>query len=293
MNGPVVVGVDDISTSHGLDLLDAGAREAQLRNVPLRLVHAYFWTPSPAVATTASASTDQAMHEGTVALLNEAATKIRAGHTGLQIETVPAAGRAPQVLAEASQDASLLLVGGRGRGGFAGQLLGSVSLRVLSQARCPVMVVRGDARAATGRVMLGVDVEIPSSGPNMLEFAFTEAALRHADVYAVHGYERQEYLYLTGPRYTHEQWRHIDTDRIQKLEAVLTPWADKQPGVRLSHDVFPGSPAKILVDSTRLADLLVIGSQAHAEGYGGMRVGALAHTILHHAHCPVVIVPEH
>lgn len=53
-------------------------------------------------------------------------------------------GNAANVLLEVSKDATMLIVGSRGRGGFAGLLLGSVSARCAEHAQCPVLVVHGD-----------------------------------------------------------------------------------------------------------------------------------------------------
>lgn len=50
-------------------------------------------------------------------------------------------GHPAQVLVKASQDAQLLVVGSRGRGGFTGMLLGSVSQHAVTQARCPIVVM--------------------------------------------------------------------------------------------------------------------------------------------------------
>ena len=60
----------------------------------------------------------------------------------MEVEVVVRRGPAPQVLNEEAADSSLLVVGSRGRGGFAGMLLGSVAHKVIETATRPVMVVR-------------------------------------------------------------------------------------------------------------------------------------------------------
>ncbi len=66
------------------------------------------------------------------------------GHTlgkDAQVEQRSVRGHPAKMLVEASKDAQLVVVGSRGRGGFTGMLLGSVSQHVVTHARCPVTVL--------------------------------------------------------------------------------------------------------------------------------------------------------
>jgi len=64
-------------------------------------------------------------------------------HPGVPLEARAVEGAAARVLLDEAKDADLLVVGSRGHGGFAGLLLGSVSLHCVTHAPCPVVVVRG------------------------------------------------------------------------------------------------------------------------------------------------------
>jgi nucleotide-binding universal stress UspA family protein len=60
---------------------------------------------------------------------------------GVEVDARVVEGNPVNVLIDASQDADLLVVGSRGRGGLAGVLLGSVSQRCVERAHCPVVVI--------------------------------------------------------------------------------------------------------------------------------------------------------
>ena len=290
MSQPVIVGFDD--TEHSTRAVACAVREAKDRNATLRLVHAYQWIPPATFGLSPGIAAEEAVADASQAIVDKAAEQLRAENPGLTVETVSASGDAAGALTDEARDASLLVVGGRGRGGFVGQLLGSVALRVLARASCPVMVARGTESAATGRIMVGIDVDHPGGSADVLEFAFAQAALRDADVFAVHVWDDPTPLYISGGQFMNDIIEAVRANRVRLLDAALEPWEAKYPNVRVARQAFPGTPGRMLVDSTRLVDTLVIGGLTRAEGHEGMRVGALAHTVLHYAHCPVIIVPE-
>ncbi|MEY9931840.1 nucleotide-binding universal stress UspA family protein [Catenulispora sp. GP43] len=290
MSQPVIVGFDD--TEHSTYAVSCAVREAVARDATLRLVHAYQWIPPGTFGLPPGIAAEAAVAAASQAMLDKAAVRLRAENPGLTVHTVSAGGDPAGALAGQGRDASLVVVGGRGRGGFVGQLLGSVALRVLDLATCPVMVARGAGSPATGRIMAGIDVDRPGAGAGILEFAFAEAALRNAEVFALHVWDDPSPLYVADSGFADEIIDAVRVNRVNLLAAALEPWQEKYPNVRVSCQAFPGTPSRMLVDSTRLVDALVIGGLARTGEQPGMRVGALAHTVLHHAHCPVIIVPE-
>ncbi|HEY1094986.1 MAG TPA: universal stress protein [Glycomyces sp.] len=76
--------------------------------------------------------------------LDETVDRELGGRKDLEVERVAELGYPPKVLVERSKSADLMVVGSRGRGGFAGTLLGSVSLHCVTHAGCPVVVVRAN-----------------------------------------------------------------------------------------------------------------------------------------------------
>lgn len=290
MIAPVVVGIDDMDQSpHALEL--AGI-EAELRDAPLWVAHAYHRVP-PVVTAAAdgSAPTEHAPLESTAEPLATALKQLHADHPRLQVGSYAMSGPAAVGLAALAEEAELLVLGHRGRGGFAGMLLGSVALRTVAHARCPVVVARG-ARRAMKRVVVGIDIDDATAGRAPLAFAFEEAVLRGAELVVLHTWEDPGAFYPdpTGD-YTRDHLATLDDDHRQRLHAALKPWREANPDVAIDVRVEGGSAARHLVEASSHADLLIVGGRLRRDG-DGMRLGAPAYSLLHHARSPVVIVPE-
>lgn len=139
---PIVVGVDRSAASDRA--VDEAASMAADQGVTLRLVTV---AVQPAAATWTSYETVakdlfQEQHRMADRMVSEMQERVAAAHPGLAVESKVVEGDPGVALAAEGRGASLVVVGSRGRGGFAGMLLGSTSHRVVHAATCPVMVVR-------------------------------------------------------------------------------------------------------------------------------------------------------
>jgi len=134
----VVVGVD--GSPEAAIALEIAIEEARLRHARLHVTYAYPALGSPLTGTTGHDYYEQTEHEAHE-VLQRAATAAPA--TGdLEVEWLGVPGNPAQVLINASETANLLVVGSRGRGGFLGLMMGSVSTQCVHHAHCPVLVVR-------------------------------------------------------------------------------------------------------------------------------------------------------
>lgn len=145
----IVVGIDGSPPADAA--LAFAVQEARLRQLPLRIVCA--WEIAAIEYTGAAfAPTDlraEAEHHAEEVLAR--AVEAIGREPGIEIETVAAPGHPPAVLVERSEGATLLVVGTRGRGGFARVVLGSVSQAVAHQGLCPLAIVHSASNKAPSR----------------------------------------------------------------------------------------------------------------------------------------------
>jgi nucleotide-binding universal stress UspA family protein len=195
-------------------------------------------------------------------------------------------GSAAAELIAASRDADLLVVGSRGRGRFTNALLGSVSRACLMHAPGPVVVVRPNStRQMDGRVVVGVDGSEASRAA--IRVAATEARLRRAELQAVHAvhWDRIGTEFITPTDDQLVEWgTHLVHQQLADLHQHLT-----EAGVEVQPVIVPGHPGDVLVDYSRTADLLVLGSRGH-NPLTSLLLGSTSDYCAHHATCPVMVV---
>lgn len=135
---PIVVGVDGSAPS--LAALEWAARQAEFTGSWLEAVIVWQWPRSFGYAMALPSDYDPAAEAGKV--LDSALSDVQKAHPEVEIRSSVIEGFPAQVLAEASKDAEMMVVGSRGHGEFAGLLLGSVSEHCTTHAHCPVLVYR-------------------------------------------------------------------------------------------------------------------------------------------------------
>ncbi|AEW98071.1 MULTISPECIES: universal stress protein [Streptomycetaceae] len=282
----VVVGVDGSADSERA--ADWAASEARRRGCRLRVLHATGTGPEPPRPAPRNNGYRHTVRAAR-ALLDDARHRVAAGHPGLCVETTLTTDDPEGPLLAAAEGAELLVLGTRGRGGFSTLLLGSVGLRVASHVTCPLVVVRGRAvREPARRVVAGVqDVRDAEA----VLFAAETAARWRAGLLALHAWEPVSEVGHLVPRV--DTVRELRHEHVRSLLQSLTAAevTARVPGLRVEREVVDGGAAAALVDASARADLLVVAAH-RPRTPTGLRLGPVAHAVLHHARCPVAVVPD-
>jgi nucleotide-binding universal stress UspA family protein len=293
----VVVGVDGTPGSRAALVyawLTAAAQDATLEVVGAYSVDTYWLDPYVFDVTVGDAirrSTEQAVSR----LVEEVRSDPAVSEAPeVPVRTVVESGAAARVLLDRSEDADLLVVGSRGRGGVRSAMLGSVALHCVIHARCPVVVVHPTTTVAVepARVVVGVDGSERSRAA--LVQAVTEAARRGGQVEAVAAYEPADsWTEMSSALLPSADEIRSAVERRARafVEDVLAgPSGDgdgDRPAVHVR--IVEGQPHDVLASRARGAALLVVGSTGRGE-LRSLLLGSVALHCAMHAPCPVMVV---
>lgn len=279
----IVVGTDGTPTSNAA--VDWAAAEARRRGLALRIVHAFDWDWRESRFEVGTDFVDTARQQAD-AVIAAAVARVRQIAPEIIIQTFALIGHAVPRLLESARTAQLLVLGSRGRGGFSGMLLGSTSQRLAIHAPCPVVVIGDQDDVDAGPIAAGVD-DSPSADL-VLEAAFSAAAAQGCPITVVRAYPPVIPGWLTTDLPPTVDTPQQHAAELTHVEEQLAPWRAKFPDVpvevALSHD----SPPAALVEASRSARLIIVGSHGHGLLSGSL-VGSTSLQLLHHAACPVQI----
>ncbi|MEU3885129.1 universal stress protein [Streptomyces sp. NPDC029041] len=287
---PLVVGVD--GSDGCLAALDWAVDEAARHGLSLRLVYASLWERYEGITPSLSTGrpSEQVMADHIVA---SAAERARRRNPDVKVSTDVLPAEAADALLRESNNASALVTGSRGRGELKGLLLGSVGLAVAARAHCPVIVVRGDKVGLAGtheRILLGAGDPAASGEP--ARFAFREAEVRGCTLDVVRAWRRPAHETADVAALAEKPAPYHAEQARAQLDELLRDAVPDRPAVRVRRTTVEGPARKVLVDRSAAADLVIVGARRRQDHFG-LQLGRVAHTLLHHAQCPVAVVPQH
>ena len=285
----IVVGIDDSPAARAA--VQWAARDAELRKIPLTLVHAvspevstWLKTPLPAGVMRWQQDHGRRLIDGALTVVEEATQ--HGGPAGVHTE-IFASGAVP-TLTDLSKEAEMVVAGSQGSGRWPGRLLGSVSSGLLRHAHCPVAIIHDEDASIDHPdqkpVLLGVDGSPASESATAI--AFDEASRRHVGLIALHAWSDLDV----------SEWPGIDWPATQSMaEEVLAErlagWQEDYPDVQVTRSVVQAQPARQLVQRSEEAQLVVVGSRGRG-GFAGMLVGSVSETVAQMARVPVIVARE-
>ncbi|WP_300345572.1 universal stress protein [Nesterenkonia sp.] len=326
--GGVVVGVD--GSEQSLRAAHWAAAEAHRRKLGLTVVTAY---SIPAFAASSmdggyAMMDDSSLRAGAEKVIEEARQFLR-DYPG-EVEYLIESGDPAAVLLEHSETAQVLVVGSRGRGGFLGRLLGSVSSALPAHAKCPTVLVplkfsskeENAVTTATGAIPIVSAQPEAQPGAEAPQSLIEEGAhpIRTHDkrpvVAGVDGSDYGRVAALVAAREASERGTHLrlvcalpplgatlvwipthieDTQAVEELREKLEAgkaWLNSHfPDLQIEAEVIDGAAVDVLVDETRRAQLTVLGTRGRG-GFAGMLLGSTSQGVLQHAEGPLMVVPE-
>ncbi|WP_018568535.1 universal stress protein [Streptomyces sp. PsTaAH-124] len=289
MTRPITAGVDGSEESRAA--LAWAGREAERRGLPLRVVHAWHFEVHDAFDLGDRDAQRQRVRE----MADETVRDLAARHPGLAVTTDLVEDEAAPALTAAAADAEALVLGSRGQGALVGFLVGSVGQQVIAGARRPVVLVRaGDepAAEAAGREVVVGQHGTAEDSAETLRFAFETAAARGATVRAVRAWTLPPvFAYSPGSLKLLDEAGGLEPYERKALTEALRPWRERFPDVPVVEHVEMGSAGQVLLATAGHAQLVVVGRRARRTAVGA-RIGSVAHGVLHHAGCPVAVVPH-
>ncbi|MFE2943089.1 universal stress protein [Streptomyces sp. NPDC059255] len=282
----VTVGLD--GTPESLSAALWAAQEASARGATLRLLHAW----AMIVPERGDHPRENDRNYWPKRIVAEACGMIEERFPDLPVYEDLAAEEPVDALLGAAAESQSLVLGSRDVTGLAGYFLGAVGMHVLARSETVTVLVRAREDPASmeenGDVVLGLSLR--GTPDALLTYGFGTAARRAAVLRVVHGRSLPPPAYNRGgvdPYISHEMTVQAQRD----LSRTLRPWRDRFPDVRVVESVRMESPARAVVRDIAGTGLLVVGRRKKRPALSP-RIGHVLSAAVHHAPCPVAVVPH-
>jgi nucleotide-binding universal stress UspA family protein len=286
----IVVGVDGSEGS--FEALIWATHHAQRTGLPLKVVTV---TEMPAVYTAAGvpalppgSTFDDLVQQGVDVNLR-AVDDAKAFDLGIEVSGTSVVGTPVVNLVEATSPGDVLVVSATSQKGRMTDVLGSVATGVVHRAHGPIVVVHGPVAhdAPVRRIIVGIDGWDESKVA--LDWACDLATQVGAAIELVHGWE---YPYRTKDTTADSPKTEMLRDATALADGVVAELSVERRRTVTSTHIVEGAASDALIDASKGADLLVVGSR----GRGGVRsllLGSVSRKVVQHAECTVVVIPSH
>jgi nucleotide-binding universal stress UspA family protein len=277
----IVVGSD--GSEQAGDALRWAATEAGLRSCGLRVIRAwrepFFGTGSTQHVITALAEREREAKTE----LDASVDKVLVDHPALTVHTQIIEEGPARAIVEASDGAEMVVVGARGRGGFAKLLLGSVSQRVAQRAASTAVIVR-DLPPPGSDIVVGVD-GAPGSRAALV-WAHETARLHGVRLRPVLVWHFLLQQGVDGPQPFRPDYS--EADARQALDAIVSGTLGDGSGVEIAPTLVCDLPTNALVEQAANAGLMVVAARRHSRFRGDL--GGVARQVVHYAPTSVAVV---
>lgn len=281
--------------------LEWAIETARRESRPLSVLHCYDLAHVPVVGAALPDAQGELMSRVADEVLDEVIARAAQVLGESQVSGKSVLGSPAGELVTESETAHLVVSGSHGKGRLLAGLLGSTSYAITAHAKCPAVVVRGDASLHPDpehRVVVGVDESEASL--HALDRAAEVAASTGAPLHLVRGVSRHVETYvhpevapmLFGEGYALDDGRLGDQIVAAAREATDEAAARVRvqlPGVSVTSEVVEDDPGLAIAKAGEGAGLVVVGSRGRG-GFTGMLLGSVSHTVIHHATSPVMVV---
>ena len=274
---PVIAAVTGFRGELGPETVDAvrwAAYEASVRSVALEVVSVVDWRSVPSWSRRADGLAVGELQRSADQTVEVAIAMAKDAHPTMAVSGAVLRGNPLSILRTLGSAAGAIVTGTRQLPWLGEVLLGSFSAVLSAAAPCPVVVV-SEFSAAAGDIVVGVDER-------------NEPALRFAVEYARRHALNVQAIYAHAPMFADEIVFRQDAERWLH-EALAGVWAD-YPEVSIRASVHVHRTVETLLRESQGQRLLVVGRRRKTR-YPGVQVGSVSQAVLHHARCPVAVVP--
>ncbi|MFY2789808.1 universal stress protein [Rhodococcus sp. KRD162] len=218
-------------------------------------------------------------------IVTDVATSVLARHPNSAVTTSVEEMSACSMMVELSRTARMLVVGNSGSGPIVSALFGSTARRTSTTAWCPVIVWREGIDAVDAPILVGIDGSATSEAA--VEQAFDLASRFEVPLIAAHAWRSlSQGAALSLPGSPDEA--EIEREQQLLVSESLAGWSEKYPDVIVEHVVQQTNPARLLIEQSKRAGMVVVGS--HGRGVVASALfGSTSNNLTRHAHCPVMI----